>query len=384
MYKKATLLSAVVGMAIAGTGCLSSGGSGSNGNGDSGTTLSGEQEAALAAMVGPGTADSAQDQAQEEAEADASSSSAQAAGTQVQIASSLALDCTEGELRVWDDDPDESYPPTAIHYDGEEVLDESDLEEILQDEGGDAVFTGTPAGGAFVNAQHRADCDGMDDGAGGTVEYYTFGAMDAVQYEMFSTNRVAYSAIGALANEGDLDNEVPPDTDNVQVSGTGQYGEGQAQARLRHCEGCPFGDLNQMSGDERDSAFYGFLSATMPLGDSGGSTVMELGGTDPAEYFTMKTRAGSIPDESEVLLDGRMLMDSDEEGVCSLHVNYDTQENLIIGGFEDEDTPGELRGGEIDVTLEETGEVYNVDIEGPDQIYVNGSLIDPDDFEDAC
>ncbi len=368
---------AATALAIGVAGC---GGSSSDGSGNGGTSLSGEQQAAMAAMMATGTASMAQGQVgavpgnggSGDSSGNTSSQPLGDNGDEIDICEDI-YDGT-GTFEIYDDVEDD-YDEPKINYDfdggRQEVVAESDLDEILGDEGGDEIFDGTVSGGNFENAQFRMDCTGDD--------INLIGAMDSLRYESGDMS-VSYAAAGMLGQDSNVDQEIPPDpTEPWQATFHGQ--SSQSRYVMRLCEGCQAGSLDDV-GTNRDAAFafYGFMENVAPGQDGGEGTIIELG--DPDDYFEM-TGEDIGSGNAEVTLDGRMKLDLDEQGACPFHVSYETDKALLIENI-DEEGEGELYGGKMDVTVEDEDETYTVEIEANGQVFVDGELFEASDFPEQC
>ena len=148
------------------------------------------------------------------------------------------------------------------------------------------------------------------------------------------------------------------------------------------CQGCVDGNLGDFSGHtDRDMTFVANLEW-----DYGSEGELDIFGEGPGgtPYAMQATNAGT---HTDVTLDGRVAFSNRGQGrdVCGFDLTYETVEPLMIHDFES--GGDDVRGGEFNVTVNSTGDNYNVEFTSTGDVLVNGSPI-PDewvrDVEERC
>ncbi|MDF1614076.1 hypothetical protein [Desulfurivibrio dismutans] len=387
------LVFAVLALGLAGCSSGSSGSSG-GGNGDNDETVAGdepngtpseiytlseEEQAFAAALAGPGVMDMASDFAAAAA-APPENPSAQNGDDAADTLSITTRVTSDGNVPVLFECP---------HPDSEGFIGDGD---IRFDEGNLIVISEMPFPAIFSNAnslpagQHdnaaaadyahdillRADCEV-------SAEEYDLGllltgGMDAAQLDNINgtAGRAVAAIIGDFTGTGVADTPDPSEDMEYSISydlgGEAQTLTSLYRGELYACTGCVGGNLADFTGNPAlDGTSQSFLEMSLQL--PGGVEFEFQVGEDLDNPFTMQAAATGTSGQATVTMDGRLAYLEPPTG-CGFDVTYETVQPLLIDGYDQDNA--ETVGGELNVTINETGNIYTV-------VFLNGqsTVYDP-------
>lgn len=228
----------------------------------------------------------------------------------------------------------------------------------------------------------RTDCVVREEGGDEVFQFH--GSANVAQLENVSDSdgRAVAVLIGGYTGPNRSD---APDTAESMVFSS-SFGDENTTSSYRaktfSCSGCVDGDLGDFSGDAvSDVLTRGFME--MDLAFPGGFRMSWQVGGGVDDPFTMRTSlVGGGTNQTKVELDGLLAYMNTDSG-CGFDVTYNTLEPLSIAGY-DQDEP-ETVAGKMEVTLNETGNIYTVEFTDG-QVTVTdsaGNDVTPEPTQDA-
>ncbi len=229
------------------------------------------------------------------------------------------------------------------------------------------------------DARLRADCVVTMDGE----DFFHFkGSLDVAQQENINDGRVVVARIGGFT--GPSADDAPDLTEAMETAVTfdGDLSESRFRAEIYACEGCIDGDLSNFGDNpELDSLSVSFMDMIVRLQ---GLNAAFRAGESLANPFVMKTQATGTQGQAEVELDGLLKFEDLDTG-CGFDVTYATSQALLVNEY-DKEGEAETVGGKMDVTLNESGNIYTVEFQPDGDVRVfdsSGSEVTPDPSTDA-
>lgn len=350
-------------------GCGGSGSGGDNPDTTKKTSLSEEEQALGAAVLGVTLTSMVQQQAENSAEppenqtgstAGLGYSSAQTAATSDDVP--LNFECTQGTVRS---DFGDLIDLASVSFPA------ASFQNI-----GSLAFTS----GSADDMQMRVnECIISDDGG---VELLRMdGSADVGQLVGINDSgaRAVYAVAGAYAGDGRAD---VPDTDGYLESSV-SFGAHEMDMRARYkfwlCEGCVDGDMGNFTGTSLDVTSVSFIDMRFSYSDDSDIEIYtgKFGG-DPFVFSSSDAGGGN----AEVDLGGRMAYTDHNTG-CGFDVTYATERTLFLSGYDTESSSTD--DGEIRVTLNETGSTYTVAFSNGDATVWDavGNVVTPEPSERA-
>ncbi len=222
----------------------------------------------------------------------------------------------------------------------------------------DCTFSSDTNSGEF-KGQLEYIADDLADGDGGN-EWAVFRAGGANAIEGSPNLDEAYRMESSFTFEGDTTEFLLEATSEMHV-----------------CIGCVDGDLSDFSGVEENMTMLMYADWNF-----NGSS-WEVGESRSDKLLMQATASGGETGRAEVEVDGRMAFIDTENDGCGFDVTYDFSEGtpLIVNDFVG--SP-ETVGGEFELTVNETGEIYNVQVSSEGNVTVrdsSGGTVDVDDDE---
>ena len=224
-----------------------------------------------------------------------------------------------------------------------------------------------PDTGSSRDTQIRTDCVIRDDDD--DIIFSFDGALDVAQQEgIDGDGRAVALQVGGYS--GDAPSDRPNLDEPLRFNGGSGFGSSATRIELFSCEGCKDGDLGDFSGDEAldvTSVSFGDLEFSGP-----GVNFKSRTGASREEPFVLQTALSDTGQDgaADVRLDGLLMFEDTETG-CGYDVTYQTNEPLVVEGYEAGGT--QTTGGEVEITSNESGNTYLIEFQSDGSLLVNGS-----------